>query len=171
MTDADVDGAHIRVLLLTFFYRYQRQLIEDGYVCVSPPTSFFSPPPPPPPPSRSHATSRRYCACPPLYKITSGKKVNYVYTEEEKLAHLESIGPEAAGRASLQRFKGLGEMMPQQLWETTMDPTVRTLKQVTIEDAAESDLVMSTLMGDSVAPRKDFITRNSESVAAGDLDF
>ncbi|GMI50895.1 hypothetical protein TeGR_g13779 [Tetraparma gracilis] len=144
MTDADVDGAHIRVLLLTFFYRYQRQLIEDGYV---------------------------YCACPPLYKITSGKKVNYVYTEEEKLAHLESIGPEAAGRASLQRFKGLGEMMPQQLWETTMDPTVRTLKQVTIEDAAESDLVMSTLMGDSVAPRKDFITRNSESVAAGDLDF
>ena len=144
MTDADVDGAHIRVLLLTFFYRYQRQLIEDGYV---------------------------YCACPPLYKITSGKKIRYVYDEAEKDEYLVSLGEEAAGRVSLQRFKGLGEMMPAQLWETTMDPEKRTLRKVTIEDAAESDLVMSTLMGDNVAPRKEFITRNSEAMGLDDLDF
>jgi DNA gyrase subunit B len=145
MTDADVDGAHIRVLLLTFFYRYQRKLIEEGYV---------------------------YCACPPLYKITTGKKSVYVYDEEEKNKYLDGLSKEVRDRCTLQRFKGLGEMMPQQLWETTMDPEKRTLKQVTIQDAEESDLVMSTLMGGDVGPRKEFVMRESgRMVDSGDLDF
>lgn len=112
MTDADVDGAHIRVLLLTFFYRYQRPLIENGFV---------------------------YVACPPLYKITSGRKVEYVYDEDAKKEYLGSLGEEAAAKASLQRFKGLGEMMPQQLWETTMNPDDRTLLQVQVDDCARAD--------------------------------
>jgi DNA gyrase subunit B len=144
MTDADVDGAHIRVLLLTFFYRYQRDLIENGYV---------------------------YVACPPLYKITSGRKVEYVYDEGAKEAYLESLGEEAAGRATLQRFKGLGEMMPQQLWDTTMNPDVRTLMQVKVDDCARADQVFSVLMGDQVGPRRDFISKNAESLMLDDLDF
>jgi len=145
MTDADVDGAHIRVLLLVFFYRYQRELIENGFV---------------------------YIACPPLYKITttSPKKEKYVYNEEAKEAYFEEIGPEASGKATLQRFKGLGEMMPDQLWETTMDPKDRTLMRVTVEDAAEADKILTVLMGDSVAPRRDFIYSNSEKMNLGDLD-
>ena len=144
MTDADVDGAHIRVLLLTFFYRYQRHLIEQGYV---------------------------YVACPPLYKITSGKKVEYVYDEKAKEEYLKTLGEAAAAKATFQRFKGLGEMMPQQLWETTMDPEVRTLMQVKVEDCARADQVFSVLMGDQVAPRRDFISRNAESLELNDLDF
>ena len=144
MTDADVDGAHIRVLLLTFFYRYQRELIENGYV---------------------------YVACPPLYKITSGRKSEYVYDEAAKEAFLESLGEEAAGRATLQRFKGLGEMMPQQLWDTTMNPDVRTLMQVKVDDCAKADQVFNVLMGDQVGPRRDFISKNAESLMLDDLDF
>ena len=144
MTDADVDGAHIRVLLLTFFYRYQRALIEEGYV---------------------------YVACPPLYKITSGRSVEYVYDEAQKEKHLEGLGEEKAARATIQRFKGLGEMMPQQLWDTTMNPEDRTLLQVKVEDAAKADQVFSVLMGDAVAPRRDFISRNAESLELDDLDF
>ncbi|GMI07043.1 hypothetical protein TrVE_jg296 [Triparma verrucosa] len=144
MTDADVDGAHIRVLLLTFFYRYQRHLIENGFV---------------------------YVACPPLYKITSGRKVEYVYDEAGKEAYLATLGEAAAAKAQLQRFKGLGEMMPTQLWETTMNPEVRTLMQVKVEDCARADQVFSVLMGDQVAPRRDFISRNAESLGLDDLDF
>jgi len=144
MTDADVDGAHIRVLLLTFFYRYQRALIEQGYV---------------------------YVACPPLYKITSGRSVEYVYDEAQKEKHLEGLGEEKAARATIQRFKGLGEMMPQQLWDTTMNPEDRTILQVKVEDAAKADQVFSVLMGDAVAPRRDFISRNAESLELDDLDF
>ena len=144
MTDADVDGAHIRVLLLTFFYRYQRGLIENGLV---------------------------YVACPPLYKISMGKKAEYVYNEEMKDAYLASVGPDAAARCTLQRFKGLGEMMPEQLWSTTMDPSVRTLLKVTVEDAKEADAVLDCLMGDNVGPRKDFISERAGGLKLFDLDF
>lgn len=138
MTDADVDGAHIRTLLLTFFYRFLKPVIEGGYV---------------------------YIAQPPLYKISSGKKFDYAYEEEE----LERLREEYGERHNVQRYKGLGEMNPEQLWETTMDPTTRTLIQVNIEDAMEADLVFETLMGDEVAPRRDFITTNAEYVR--DLDI
>ncbi|CAM9371128.1 unnamed protein product [Chrysoparadoxa australica] len=156
MTDADVDGAHIRILLLTFFFRYQRELIARGHV---------------------------YIACPPLYKITSGSKETYAYTQEEMEAILEELP--SSPSPSLQRFKGLGEMMPQQLWDTTMDPSARTLKariflfpltqcnamHVNIEDAAVADKMFSVLMGDNVAPRKEFINQNAESLSLSDLDF
>ena len=146
MTDADVDGAHIRVLLLTFFYRYQRELIEKGYV---------------------------YIACPPLYKITTskvlnGKKEHYVFNEDEKVALLEQVGNEV--KTSIQRFKGLGEMMPEQLWTTTMDPKRRKMLKVTIEDCAAADSMLSILMGDAVAPRREFISTNAENFQLDDLD-
>lgn len=126
MTDADVDGAHIRTLILTFFFRYARPLIENGYV---------------------------YVAQPPLYKIEYKKKVKYVYSDHQLELALAEIGEKAA----IQRFKGLGEMMPQQLWDTTMNPETRTLKLVNIEDAHEASRVFDMLMGDVVAPRKAFI--------------
>ena len=126
MTDADVDGAHIRTLILTFFFRYARQLIEAGYVFV---------------------------AQPPLYKIEYKKKVKYVYSDHQLELALAEIGEKAA----IQRFKGLGEMMPQQLWDTTMNPETRTLKLVNVEDAHEASRVFDMLMGDVVAPRKAFI--------------
>lgn len=169
MTDADVDGAHIRLLLLTFFYRYQRQLLEQGMV---------------------------YIACPPLYKVSSraavgrGKeKVEYFYDEASYESFLSKRGlavtnPTAAGDASsafsgddksaafqTQRFKGLGEMMPTQLWETTMDPSQRTLKQVAIEDAAAVDRLFRVLMGDALQERKAFIMDNVNRVKITDLDF
>ena len=130
MTDADVDGAHIRTLLLTFLFRHMKPLIEKGYV---------------------------YIAQPPLYKIQQGKQVDYAFTEKELNVKLK----EASSRASIQRYKGLGEMNPEQLWETTMDPTTRTLLKVSLEDAMEADHVFSMLMGDEVAPRKEFIQENA----------
>ncbi|MCD6482612.1 MAG: DNA topoisomerase (ATP-hydrolyzing) subunit B [Candidatus Izimaplasma sp.] len=130
MTDADVDGAHIRTLLLTFLYRYLKPLIENGYV---------------------------YIAQPPLYKVQQGKKIGYAYVEEKLEELLKEFGP----RATIQRYKGLGEMNPEQLWDTTMDPSTRTLLQVTLEDAIEANEVFSMLMGDDVAPRREFIQTNA----------
>ena len=139
MTDADVDGSHIRTLLLTFLYRYFKPVIEQGYV---------------------------YCALPPLYKIWNSKDTMYAYSDEE----LEAFKPHFAGtKFDIQRYKGLGEMDPDQLWETTMDPQRRTLKRVTIDDAIEADQVLSMLMGDEVEPRKDFIVQNAHYVQ--NLDF
>ncbi len=133
MTDADVDGAHIRTLLLTFFFRYMPELVERGHL---------------------------YIAQPPLYLIKKGKEEHYVYTEDEKDQTLKKVGE----RASLQRYKGLGEMNPGQLWETTMDPENRILLQVTIEDAALADKTFDMLMGASVPPRKKFITTHAKQV-------
>lgn len=134
MTDADVDGAHIRTLLLTFFFRYMRPLIEEGYV---------------------------YAAQPPLYKVTKQKKEYYVYSDKELDDLLNEIGRD---KYDIQRYKGLGEMNPEQLWETTMNPETRTLLQVTIEDAAIADEIFSMLMGDKVAPRREFIQENAKYV-------
>lgn len=130
MTDADVDGAHITTLLLTFFYRYMKPLIENGYV---------------------------YIAMPPLFKISQNKRVEYAYSDEE----LEEKLKKYSGRPNIQRYKGLGEMNAEQLWETTMDPEVRTLIRVTIEDSIEADRIFSTLMGDDVEPRREFIEENA----------
>jgi DNA gyrase subunit B len=132
MTDADVDGAHIRTLMLTFFYRYMRKIIEYGYI---------------------------YIAQPPLFKIQQGKKVDYAYNDrqlEEIMASLPSTP-----KPNLQRYKGLGEMNPEQLWETTMNPETRTLLQVSLKDAAEADETFEMLMGDKVEPRRNFIEENA----------
>ena len=133
MTDADVDGAHIRTLLLTFFYRYMRPLIEGGYV---------------------------YAAQPPLYQVKKGKDVYYTYSEEEQGRLMKSLD-DKPGKADIQRYKGLGEMDAEQLWDTTMDFEHRTLIQITIEDSAEADQTFSILMGDKVPPRKKFIEENA----------
>lgn len=136
MTDADVDGSHIRTLILTFFFRYMRPLIENGYL---------------------------YIALPPLYLVKKGKESRYCWTEqqrEEAIKELAKDGKEDS--VNVQRYKGLGEMNPEQLWETTMDPVTRSLKQVTIESAAEADHLFSMLMGDEVAPRRDFIEKNAK---------
>lgn len=142
MTDADVDGAHIRCLLLTFFYRYMPELISRGYI---------------------------YIAQPPLYglKKKGGKKLEYIFNDDALTARLNEIGDKDG--ISLQRYKGLGEMDPEQLWETTMEPTSRTLLQVSIDDAAEAERVVSELMGDQVEPRKDFIQKHARDVRF--LDF
>ncbi len=142
MTDADVDGAHIRTLLLTFFYRYQRALIEQGYI---------------------------YIACPPLYKVERGKNHDYCYSDRE-LQELIRQFPSNA-KYTIQRFKGLGEMMPEQLWNTTMNPQTRTFKQVEIEDAAEADRIFTILMGDRVAPRREFIETYGSKLNLSDLDI
>ena len=138
MTDADVDGNHISTLLLTFFYRYMKPLIEKGYV---------------------------YLAQPPLYRIKKGKQEWYVYTEHEKEAKLKEFGEDV----SLQRYKGLGEMNPKQLWETTMDTSTRTLKQVAIEDAVNADKIFTILMGDQVEPRREFIEEHAKDVKELDV--
>lgn len=146
MTDADVDGSHIRILLLTFLYRYQRELIHGGYV---------------------------YIACPPLYKVTTkgkGGKEKYLFDQADMDAYMATLDP-AASSPIIQRFKGLGEMMPQQLWSTTMDPEKRILKVVKIEDAAAADKMFSVLMGDNVQPRKEFITNNADRLKLEDLDY
>ena len=147
MADADVDGSHIRTLLLTFFYRYYEELVEMGYI---------------------------YIAQPPLYQIKKGKKTHYVYTEDEKVKLLKKLGVDdtemetgedkkIAG-ISLQRYKGLGEMNPEQLWDTTMNPKYRKMKQVTIEDAQAADRVFDLLMGSEVEPRKNFIQTHAKTV-------
>ena len=139
MTDADVDGSHIRILMLTFFYRHMRPLIEQGYV---------------------------YIAQPPLYKISRGKNVWYAYSDEERDAILQDIGREP--KPAIQRYKGLGEMNPDQLWETTMDPENRVMLQVHLDDAIRADEIFTILMGDKVEPRREFIEQNSQLVT--DLD-
>lgn len=175
MTDADVDGAHIRLLLLTFLYRYRKELFSSGSV---------------------------YIACPPLYKVTSsngsrsrGKIEKYLYDQESMDDYMRknfgtinkeqlsvedtadtddasfSQSPSATPAVSIQRFKGLGEMMPQQLWETTMDPKGRTLKLVTVEDAAAADRMFGVLMGDDVVPRKKFIIDHAGSMSISDFDY
>jgi DNA gyrase subunit B len=130
MTDADVDGSHIATLILTFVYRYMKELVEHGYV---------------------------YIAQPPLYLVKKGKEQAYAYTEEQRKALIEKLGAGKEDSVTIQRYKGLGEMNAEQLWETTMDPSRRTLKKVTIESAAEADRIFSMLMGDEVAPRREFI--------------
>lgn len=141
MTDADVDGAHIRTLLLTFFFRYMQPLIEAGHL---------------------------YIAQPPLYRIKYRKKTRYAYTEAEKKTVLKELGV-SDERANISRFKGLGEMNPQQLWETTMDPENRTLLQVSIEDAAQADQTFDMLMGSSVPPRRRFIQTHAREVRNLDI--
>ena len=138
MTDADVDGAHIRTLLLTFFYRYLRPVLEQGYI---------------------------YIAQPPLYKVQKGNTVRYAYTDRQ----LEEVKREMGGNLGIQRYKGLGEMNPEQLWETTMDPKNRTLIRVTVDDAEAADQAFSMLMGEEVEPRKNFIIENAHFVENLDI--
>lgn len=138
MTDADVDGAHIRTLLLTFFYRYLKPVVEEGYI---------------------------YIAQPPLYKVQKGNQVRYAYSDDE----LERAKADMGDRLGIQRYKGLGEMNPEQLWETTMDPEVRTLIQVTVDDAMDADAAFEMLMGDEVEPRRRFIVENAHFVKNLDI--
>jgi DNA gyrase subunit B len=142
MTDADVDGAHIRTLLLTFFYRYQRALIEQGFI---------------------------YIACPPLYKLERGRNHDYCYSDRELQQKIATFPSNA--NYTIQRFKGLGEMMPEQLWTTTMNPETRKMKQVEIEDAAEADRIFTILMGDRVAPRREFIETYGSKLNLTELDI
>ncbi|HNX39219.1 MAG TPA: toprim domain-containing protein, partial [Methanothrix sp.] len=132
MTDADVDGSHIRTLLLTFIYRYMRPLIEAGYVFI---------------------------AQPPLYMVKKGKAVSYAYTDEQLSDLVKSLA-----KPAIQRYKGLGEMNPEQLWETTMNPEKRTMLRVTLEDAVEADRIFTILMGDQVEPRREFIETHAKYV-------
>lgn len=133
MADADVDGAHIRTLLLTFFFRFMKEIVDGGYV---------------------------YLAQPPLFKVSKGKKSVYAFSDEERDKYIEEMG----GQCDVQRYKGLGEMDPDQLWETTMDPEFRTMKRVTVEDAQRADETFSILMGDNVEPRREFIEKNAKYV-------
>jgi DNA gyrase subunit B len=135
MTDADVDGSHIATLILTFFFRYMRTLVEQGHV---------------------------YLAQPPLYLVKKGKEAIYSWTEEERKAAVVKLANGKEDSVSIQRYKGLGEMNSEQLWETTMNPETRALKQVTIESAAEANMVFSMLMGEEVGPRREFIEKNAK---------
>ena len=141
MADADVDGSHIRTLLLTFFFRYMRPLVEAGHV---------------------------YLAQPPLYRLAKGKQIKYAYSDEERDRILEEMGGSSA-KIGIQRYKGLGEMDPEQLWETTMDPQFRTMLQVTLEDARKADEIFTILMGDKVQPRREFIEQNAQYVQNLDI--
>jgi DNA gyrase subunit B len=135
MTDADVDGSHIATLILTFIFRYMKEMVEQGYV---------------------------YLAQPPLYLVKRGKEQVYAYNEEQRKLLVERLGGGNPDSVNIQRYKGLGEMNAEQLWETTMNPATRTLKQVTIDSAAEADRVFSMLMGDEVAPRREFIESHAK---------
>ena len=141
MADADVDGSHIRTLLLTFFFRFMRPLIEDGHI---------------------------YLAQPPLFKVARGKQIRYAFSDAERDQYISELSGENNLKVNVQRYKGLGEMDPEQLWETTMDPERRTMIKVTMEDAVKADEIFTILMGDKVAPRKEFIEKNAEYVK--DLD-
>jgi DNA gyrase subunit B len=136
MCDADVDGSHITTLIMTFFFRYMKELVENGYL---------------------------YIATPPLYLVKKGNNQRYCWTDEERIAAIAEFsqgGKESS--VNTQRYKGLGEMNAEQLWETTMNPETRTLRQVTIDSAAEADRIFSMLMGDDVPPRREFIERNAK---------
>ena len=135
MTDADVDGSHIRTLILTFFFRYMKELIENGYI---------------------------YIALPPLYLVKKGKEERYCWSEQDRVEAVQELGKGREDSVGVQRYKGLGEMNPEQLWNTTMDPEHRSLKRVSIDSAAEADHLFSMLMGDEVGPRRDFIERNAK---------
>jgi len=139
MTDADVDGAHIKTLILTFFFRYMPEIIKQGFI---------------------------YVAKPPLYHVKIGKESMYVYTDDERDKLLKGHDK---SKVAIQRYKGLGEMNPEQLWETTMDPQRRTLLQVCIDDEVEAEETFSILMGDAVEPRRKFIEENAKSVQNLDL--
>jgi DNA gyrase subunit B len=142
MTDADVDGSHIRTLLLTFFYRHLEQLILDGHV---------------------------YIAQPPLYRVARGKEEVYCYAEAERDEAVKRLSNDGKANVSIQRYKGLGEMNPDQLWKTTMDPDTRTILRVTMEDAVEASKLFDELMGDEVEPRRLFIERNARYVTNLDV--
>ena len=142
MTDADIDGSHIRTLLLTFLFRKMPELITGGYV---------------------------YIAQPPLYKISKGKKMEYAYSDEQRDSILDRLKTESGTKISLSRYKGLGEMNAEQLWETTMDPERRTLLQVTMEDAEEANDIFTKLMGEEVEPRREFIVTQAKFVANLDI--
>ena len=141
MADADVDGSHIRTLLLTFFFRYMRPLITNGNI---------------------------YLAQPPLYKISRGKQVRYAFSDEERDEYIKELSTETHS-PEIQRYKGLGEMDPEQLWETTMNPETRTMKRVDMEDAVKADEIFTILMGDKVLPRKEFIEKNAKYVKNLDI--
>ena len=143
MTDADVDGAHIRTLLLTFFFRQMHELIEAGYI---------------------------YIAQPPLYRVAKGKEEFWAYSEQERDEYVKRLGNgEGRGSVNIQRYKGLGEMNPDQLWRTTMDPAKRTILRVTLEDAVEASKLFDELMGDEVEPRRLFIEKNAKYVSNLDV--
>jgi DNA gyrase subunit B len=135
MCDADVDGSHISTLILTFFFRYMKDLVEKGYI---------------------------YIATPPLYLVKKGKESRYCWSDQERDLMIAEISNGKDSSVTIQRYKGLGEMNASQLWDTTMQPTNRTLRQVTIDSAAEADRVFSMLMGDDVPPRRDFIEKNAK---------
>ena len=138
MADADVDGSHIQILLLTFFFRHMRKLIENGHI---------------------------YLAQPPLYKVFRGKEERYAFSDAEREKYIEELGK----NAQAERYKGLGEMNPEQLWETTMDPENRILKKVSIDDAIACDQAFTLLMGDKVEPRREFIKANARHVSNLDV--
>ena len=142
MADADVDGSHIRTLLLTFFFRYMRPLIENGHICI---------------------------AQPPLFKISRGKQVRYAFSNQERDQYIKELCPDGSGKCDVQRYKGLGEMDPEQLWETTMNPENRTMIRVQMEDAVKADEIFTILMGDKVGPRRDFIEQNAKYVQNLDI--
>jgi DNA gyrase subunit B len=143
MADADVDGSHIRILIMTFFFRYMRELIERGSL---------------------------YLAQPPLFLVKKGKQENYAYTQEERDAYVKEMSSDGEGRGIMvQRYKGLGEMNPEQLWETTMDPDVRTLLQVQLDDAVEAEHLFTLLMGEQVEPRREFIETHALDVKHHDI--
>ena len=137
MADADVDGCHISHLLLTFFFRFMEPLIRAGHI---------------------------YIAQPPLYKLQRGKEVRYAYSDRERDKYISEMNPEGTAKLEIQRYKGLGEMDPEQLWETTMNPENRFLLQVTLSDAAAADEIFTILMGDKVQPRREFIEQNARYV-------
>ena len=142
MADADVDGSHIRTLLLTFFFRFMRPLIEEGHV---------------------------YIAQPPLFKVSRGKQVRYAYDEKQRDQYIAELYPDGTTKSDVQRYKGLGEMDPEQLWETTMNPENRTMLRVEMADAMKADEIFTILMGEKVAPRREFIETNAKYVQNLDI--